>query len=171
MAGLLNHTSLRRLVAIVASVFLFGCAVQAARPLPDKAVAGAKSGKEAKVKPAKNGKAATSKAAIATREPVNEKPGRIESRQEVSALPADPVVMRPMFHYDYYPDREVYFDTDRLLYFYRTGGEWSMSVALPISFQEHLGTSVQLKLESPRPYEFHDQNIKDFPSGTGGRDF
>ena len=76
-----------------------------------------------------------------------------------------------MYHYDYFADKEVYFDTIRHLYFYRDNGDWTMSVALPSAYQKNLGTSVRLKLDTPRPYDLNRLHRKEYPSGTGGRGF
>ena len=81
------------------------------------------------------------------------------------------VLGRAVFHYDYYPDPEVYFDTIRHLYFYRDDGKWTMSVALPSIYQKNLGTSVRLKIDSSRPYERHREHREVYPPGTGGRNF
>jgi len=181
LTGSIFHTALRWLAVIVTVGFLFGCAGPPTRPLPEKGAPGAgakakletrtKAGQEAGARPAEKARGSAKKAIVASKMPEAKKPEPAEVEPVDTASSNDPTGVHPLFRYDYYPDREVYFDTDRHLYFYRTGGEWSMSVALPISFQAHLGTSVQLRLETPRPYEFHDQNRKAFPSGTGGRDF
>jgi hypothetical protein len=99
-------------------------------------------------------------------------PESTPSGGESEAGAGDEMVLgRTMFHYDYYPDPEVYFDTIRHLYFYRDGGSWTMSVALPSSYRKNLGTSVRLKLKSPSPYERHREHRQAYPSGTAGRDF
>lgn len=76
------------------------------------------------------------------------------------------IVGRMMFHYDYYPDPGVYFDTIRHLYFYNDGGRWIMSVALPVSFQERLGDKVRLKMKNDRPYTLNHEHRVEFPSST-----
>jgi len=73
------------------------------------------------------------------------------------------VVGRMMFHYDYYPDVDVYFDTIRHLYFYKDGGKWLMSVALPTLYQKNAGSSVRLKLKTDRPFTQHDEHRKLYP--------
>ena len=173
MAGSVLHATLRRWAVIAAAGLLFGCAGQAVRPLPGK------EGVATKVKPqpvagvrmVEPGNVPVRKTPGASREPSAETPDPDTNAASDPSSTEISVPISPVFRYDYYPDREVYFDSDRHLYFYRTGGVWSMSVALPISFQEDLGASVQLTLESPRPYESHDQNRKAFPSGSGGRGF
>ena len=99
-------------------------------------------------------------------EPVVDENGSLDQEVEPELI-----LGRTMFHYDYYPDVEVYFDTIRHLYFYQDGGSWAMSVALPISFQENLGTSVRLKMPSGKPYLSHREHRQEHPSGTGGRGF
>ncbi len=84
---------------------------------------------------------------------------------------AEPVVGRMQFHYDYYPDAGVYFDTIRHLYFYREKGDWVMSVALPAAFQGGIGDSVRLKMESDRPYVDHEEHRREYPPGQNGSKF
>ena len=92
-----------------------------------------------------------------------ESPGQDVETKQVSG--------ETIFLYHYYPDNEVYFDTIRHLYFYRDNGIWTMSVALPGSFQENLGSSVWLKLKSAKPYLSHSEQIQKYPPGSGGRGF
>ena len=103
--------------------------------------------------------------------PVEAAPGDGPPAADVplSPGPEDEVVPgRMMFHYHYYPDGEVYFDTIRHLYFYRDNGAWTMSVALPASFRKNLGASVRLKLVEERPYLLHDEHRRKYPSGRSG---
>ncbi len=82
-------------------------------------------------------------------------------------LPAEeapePEVRRARYHYDYYPQANVYFDTVRHLYFYRTEGGWTMSVALPAVFQKELGARVRLEMTDDRPYVEHEKHREKYP--------
>ena len=76
---------------------------------------------------------------------------------------------RTIFYYDYYPEAEVYFDVDRHLYFYRDGGKWTMSVALPSVFRNDIGRSVRIEMESANPFERHRDHLKSYPARNEGR--
>ena len=67
--------------------------------------------------------------------------------------------------YRYYPDCSVYHDTERGLYFYIKGGSWEVGASLPNNLQMGLGESVSLELDTDRPYTFHADHVKQYPSG------
>lgn len=70
---------------------------------------------------------------------------------------------RSRYHYRYYPDTQVYFDTGRGVYFYLDNGSWTMSVRLPDSLRVDLGSGVSLELETDRPYSYFDEHRKKYP--------
>jgi hypothetical protein len=72
---------------------------------------------------------------------------------------------RAKHKYRYYPDRSVYHDTARGLYFYFKGGNWEVSASLPLNFQMGLGESVSLELDTDRPYTYHADHAKQYPPG------
>lgn len=68
---------------------------------------------------------------------------------------------RRKFGYKYYPDAQVYFDTARKVYFYLDGGSWRMSVSLPSELKVRLGNSVEIEMDSDKPYtEFKTHKVK-----------
>jgi hypothetical protein len=68
--------------------------------------------------------------------------------------------------YKYYPDSEVYYDTNRGLYFYYEDGEWHASVSLPRSIT--LGTEyVTMELDTDKPYTRHGEHTEKYPPGQG----
>jgi hypothetical protein len=67
--------------------------------------------------------------------------------------------------YRYYPDCSVYHDTERGLYFYIKGANWEVGASLPNNLQIRLGESVNLELDTDRPYMFHADHIKEYPPG------
>ena len=68
---------------------------------------------------------------------------------------------RAKYHYHYYPDASVYFDTGRSVYFYLdSAGAWRMTVSLPQSLKVRLGDNVTIEMETDRPYTKHDEHKK-----------
>lgn len=71
---------------------------------------------------------------------------------------------RAAYHYLYYPDATVYFDSDRELYFYPRNDKWVKAPNLPRTFRSRLGDSVTLDMMTPYPYEFHQEVIRFYPA-------
>ena len=57
--------------------------------------------------------------------------------------------------YRYYPAREVYYDTERCVYFYIEGGTWESDALLPYDLRQSLGRYETVKLFADTPYEYH----------------
>ena len=72
---------------------------------------------------------------------------------------------RAKHKYRYYPDCSVYHDTERGIYFYIKSGNWEVGASLPKNFQMGLGESVSLELDTDRPYTYHSDHLKQYPSG------
>ncbi len=72
---------------------------------------------------------------------------------------------RRKYSYRYYPDSHVYFDAGRGLYFYLSGSEWRMSASLPYEFKVRLGHSVDIEMESDRPYTDFASHKSKYPPG------
>ena len=77
---------------------------------------------------------------------------------------------RAKHKYRYYPDCSVYHDTERGLYFYIKGDSWEVGASLPNNLQIRLGDSVNLELDTDRPYTFHADHIKEYPPGKKSKD-
>jgi len=58
---------------------------------------------------------------------------------------------RAKYDYRYYPDAQVYFDTNRKVYFYIDGRGWKMSVNLPHKIK--LAGYVTIEMDTKRPYK------------------
>ena len=157
-------------LVMAGALFLFGCATPAVSPTVPKTVKSPKAATQKK-KSGKKKSVQKKQTTVPEMPVVMTEPERDVNGSPGQAVEPELVLGRTMFHYDYYPDAEVYFDTIRHLYFYQDGGTWAMSVALPISFQENLGSSVRLKLKNAKPYLFHREHRQEHPSGTGGRGF
>lgn len=59
---------------------------------------------------------------------------------------------RRKHQYYYYPAKNVYYDLERKLYFYRQGEQWKTDVELPASIRLNLGKSTSLELDTDVPY-------------------
>jgi len=165
---------------LVISVFVYGCAVPpAVSPSMEKSTS-ADVGKKTKKKIQTKKKVQT----VKKQKKREESPKKVQGQglavdsamEEVPAV--EPEEAKPelvvggiVYHYDYYPEPEVYFDTDRHLYFYNDNGRWVMSVALPTAFQVNLSTSVRMKLRTSQPYIFHADHRFEFPPDSGHKGF
>ena len=70
--------------------------------------------------------------------------------------PREPAHRNPAEHvYRYYPASEVYYDTERRIYFYIEGGAWESDALLPYDLRQSLGRCETIKLFSDTPYEHH----------------
>jgi len=72
---------------------------------------------------------------------------------------------RAKHQYRYYPSHSVYYDTDRRLYFYIKGENWEVGASLPNHIRIGLGDSVNIELESDKPYIYHSEHVKKYPPG------
>jgi hypothetical protein len=72
---------------------------------------------------------------------------------------------RAKYHYRYYPDCSVYYDSGRELYFYIKGDHWEVGVSLPRQLRIGLGDSVSIELDTDRPYIYHREHVKKYPPG------
>ena len=72
--------------------------------------------------------------------------------------------LRAKYHYRYYPDTSVYFDTGRSVYFYLdSNGAWRMSVSLPRSLKIGLGDNVMIEMDTDRRYSHYPEHRKKYP--------
>jgi len=72
---------------------------------------------------------------------------------------------RAKHQYHYYPSSQVYYDIGRRLYFYVEGGNWRFGASLPVGIKVGLGDHVTLEMDTDKPYEFHADVVKEYPSG------
>ncbi len=82
---------------------------------------------------------------------------------ESGPLPWEPSRGDPVYRYLYYPAAFVYFDEDRRTYFYFTHDQWLDSSSLPSYLANNLGNPVQLRMNTPQPYQYHAQVIERYP--------
>ena len=71
---------------------------------------------------------------------------------------------RAKYTYRYYPSCSVYYDDYRKLYFYLEGPNWRISASLPHAIQVELGNHVIIEMESDKPYIYHKEHKKKYPS-------
>jgi hypothetical protein len=72
---------------------------------------------------------------------------------------------RAKHQYLYYPSAEVYFDTGKNVYFYYRSGQWEVSAHLPAAIHMQLDDSVTLEMDADRPYRYHQEVVRRYPSG------
>jgi hypothetical protein len=65
---------------------------------------------------------------------------------------------RAKHSYRYYAAKEVYYDTDRRIYFYIEGEIWKSGVSLPYHIKVSLGKYQTVKLYSDTPYAYHEKH-------------
>jgi hypothetical protein len=65
---------------------------------------------------------------------------------------------RAKHRYRYYPERDVYYDTGRRIYFYIEGQIWRSGVSLPAHLRMRLGDWVTVELDDETPYDYHAQH-------------
>ena len=72
---------------------------------------------------------------------------------------------RAKYRYHYYPSAQVYFDTDRRIYFYLEGQDWRAGASLPQHLAVRLGAPVTLQLDTDKPYSAHSRHQRQYPPG------
>jgi len=72
---------------------------------------------------------------------------------------------RAKYTYRYYPSAQAYYDVDSKAYFYLEGGNWRVSVSLPISLKLQLGDYVTIEMGSDKPYTRFEEHKRKHPSG------
>ncbi|MEJ1972177.1 MAG: hypothetical protein WDM96_06815 [Lacunisphaera sp.] len=70
---------------------------------------------------------------------------------------------QPAYSYYYYPDADVYYRADTHMWFYQDGRNWRTTRQLPSGIRVDFGRSVPLRLDSDRPYIYHDRVVAYYP--------
>jgi hypothetical protein len=70
---------------------------------------------------------------------------------------------RAKHQYRYYPNCNVYHDAGRGVYFYLQGDGWAVGASLPLDLRSDLGVSVNLELDTDKPYEHNAEHLKQYP--------
>jgi hypothetical protein len=72
---------------------------------------------------------------------------------------------RAKYQYRYYPSCSVYYDYGRKIYFYIKGDHWEFGASLPSQLRIGLGDSVNIELDTDKPYVYHSEHVKKYPPG------
>jgi hypothetical protein len=70
---------------------------------------------------------------------------------------------RAKHQYRYYPSCNVYHDPSRNMYFYMKGDGWAVGASLPTNLQSNLGVSVNLDMDTDKPYQHNAEHLKQYP--------
>jgi hypothetical protein len=67
------------------------------------------------------------------------------------------------YSYQYYPNRSIYYDIQRELYFYRKDDKWKIFAVLPGYLKRQLDDFVIIETDSDKPYLDNEKHVKKFP--------
>jgi hypothetical protein len=74
-----------------------------------------------------------------------------------------PRAFHSTYSYYYYPEANVYYRADTHTWFYLDGRNWRTVRQLPPGIRVDFGRSVALRLDSDRPYTYHDRVVAYYP--------
>lgn len=72
---------------------------------------------------------------------------------------------RAKYTYRYYPSYQLYYDINRNLFFYFSGGQWIVQHRSPVQIYSRPVESVILYMMTDRPYHHHQHVLKYYPPG------
>jgi hypothetical protein len=72
---------------------------------------------------------------------------------------------RAKYRYRYYPSCSVYYDYGRKIYFFIKGDHWVVSASLPSHLRIRLHDSVNIELDTSKPYIHHAEHVRKYPPG------
>lgn len=72
------------------------------------------------------------------------------------------------YSYVYYPDAEVYYYPQRHVYYWADGGAWRSGPRVPPTYV--LRSHVTVNLDSPEPYQHHDEVRAKYPRHVENRE-
>jgi hypothetical protein len=67
------------------------------------------------------------------------------------------------YSYWYYPDIQVYFDSNRQVYFYYSNNHWLQARVLPPPLRAHMGGYVHIQSRYNQPYIEHNEHSRKYP--------
>lgn len=73
---------------------------------------------------------------------------------------------RAKHQYRYYPCCNVYHEPRSGMFFYMKGDGWAVGASLPNNLQSNLGASVNLDMDTDKPYEHNADHIKQYPKNN-----
>ncbi len=62
--------------------------------------------------------------------------------------------------WDFYPESDVYYSSNRSAYYYHDGGNWVYSQSAPSHLHGSLGSSISVSYVGARPYDQHQEHKK-----------
>lgn len=71
---------------------------------------------------------------------------------------------RRSYGYYYYPGCDVYYRPADRVWFYLDGGNWRFGASLPDRIRVDFGQAVSLRLETDRPYVYHQKVVAYYPA-------
>jgi len=74
-----------------------------------------------------------------------------------------PRAFHTTYSYYYYPETNVYYRADNHTWFYLEGPNWHTAVQLPASIRVNFNHSVPLRLDTSRPYSYHNHVVAYYP--------
>lgn len=74
-----------------------------------------------------------------------------------------PRAFHSTYNYYYYPETNVYYRADNHTWFYLDGRNWRSAAQLPGNIRVNFGRSVSLRLDTARPYTYHDRVVAYYP--------
>src|SRR5689334_9632139 len=78
-----------------------------------------------------------------------------------------PPAPRPViYHYEYYPDAEVYYVPETRVYWYMSDGVWVSGPAVPVGIE--LGARVRLDVDAREPWRHHEVIVNRYPGHHHG---
>ncbi|MEW5733394.1 MAG: hypothetical protein AB1921_00990 [Thermodesulfobacteriota bacterium] len=72
---------------------------------------------------------------------------------------------RAKHQYRYYPDRNVYYDSERKMYFYISGDGWKVAASLPVGTSIAGLDYVEIEMDSDKPYTENAEHREKYPPG------
>lgn len=73
--------------------------------------------------------------------------------------------------YNYYPDKQAYYDPSRKQWYYMSGGKWTSHDAAPKDLDTRATWSVVIEMGTDRPYDRHEEVRRHYPGGRSGESY
>ena len=59
--------------------------------------------------------------------------------------------------YRYYPEKNIYYDVKKGLYYYLKGDRWISSTSIPAVLSPNIGGYITIEMDTDKPYQYHDE--------------
>ncbi len=84
---------------------------------------------------------------------------------ETAPAPWAPAPRATAYEYYYYPDYDVYYRSSDRVWIYNDRGHWRTASALPGSFHIDFQRGISLRMNTDRPYRYHEEVVRRYPRG------